>query len=63
MQLFAGALIVAVLSLFTEVGLGLAQRGLTPDGLRTVRRTRKVTVLPGVATAPAVPEERAAAAG
>lgn len=34
-QIFAGAVLVAVLSLLTELLLGLAQRVLTPEGLRT----------------------------
>jgi osmoprotectant transport system permease protein len=33
-EIFAGALLVAALSLVTELGLGLAQRWLTPRGLR-----------------------------
>jgi osmoprotectant transport system permease protein len=33
-EIFAGALLVAVLSLATEVSLGFAQRALTPRGLR-----------------------------
>ena len=33
-QVFAGALLVVVLSLFTEVGLGALQRAVTPAGLR-----------------------------
>ena len=62
-QLVAGALMVAVLSLLTEVGLGLVQRVLTPDGLRTARGGRKVAVLPGISAAPAASEEQAAAIG
>ncbi len=33
-QIFAGAVLVALLSLVTEVSLGFAQRALTPRGLR-----------------------------
>jgi osmoprotectant transport system permease protein len=33
-QVFAGALLVAVLSILTEFGMGLLQRVLTPKGLR-----------------------------
>jgi osmoprotectant transport system permease protein len=48
-QLFAGALLVAVLSVLTEVGLGGLQRALTPKGLRKGRRAGKVSALPGAA--------------
>jgi osmoprotectant transport system permease protein len=52
-QVFSGALIVAVLSMATELGLGLLQRALTPAGLRLHRRgPRKVSILPGAAAAP-----------
>jgi osmoprotectant transport system permease protein len=52
-QVFSGALIVAVLSILTEVGLALLQRLLTPPGLRLPRRAqRKVSILPGAAAAP-----------
>jgi osmoprotectant transport system permease protein len=61
-QLVAGALMVAVLAIMTEVILGLMQRSLTPRGLRTARRARKVSVLPGVAVAPSADEEHAPAA-
>jgi osmoprotectant transport system permease protein len=50
-QLFAGALLVALLALLTEVGLGLVQRALTPNGLRSTRGTGKVA-------APAVSAKR-----
>ena len=33
-EIFAGALLVAVLSMATEITLGFAQRALTPRGLR-----------------------------
>jgi osmoprotectant transport system permease protein len=36
-QIYAGALIVAVLCIVTEAGLGLVQRRLTPGGRRTPR--------------------------
>lgn len=52
-QLFAGALLVALLSLLTELGLGLVQRLLTPAGLRLrPRAQRRVSYLPGAAAAP-----------
>lgn len=52
-QLFSGALLVAVLSLLTELGLGLVQRALTPAGLRLKPQTRRrVSILPGAAAAP-----------
>jgi osmoprotectant transport system permease protein len=43
-QLLGGVLIVAALSLVTEVGLGSLQRLLTPTGLR-----HRVSVVPGAA--------------
>src|SRR5213075_2732728 len=49
-QVFAGALIVAVISMMTEVGLGITQRALTPTGVRRAARTEKagaIDVLPG----------------
>jgi osmoprotectant transport system permease protein len=61
-QLVAGAFMVAALALLTEVALGLAQRSLTPKGLRTGRRARKVSLLPGVAAFPTAEHEHAAAA-
>ena len=52
-QLFAGALMVAVLSLLTEIGLGAVQRRLTPPSLRsTPTRRRRTSTLPGAAAAP-----------
>lgn len=52
-QLFSGALLVAALSVLTEVGLGLLQRLLTPAGLRLrPQAQRRVSVLPGAAAAP-----------
>jgi osmoprotectant transport system permease protein len=60
-QLFAGAVLVAVLSVLTELILGGAQRALTPKGLRQGRGARKVSALPG-ATAPTVKEEAVTAA-
>ena len=52
-QLFAGAVLVAVLSMLTELGLGLLQRVLTPAGLRLrPQAQRRVSVLPGAAAAP-----------
>ena len=54
-QVFSGALIVAVISMLTEVALGIAQRLLTPAGVRRAARTDKagaMAVLPGAVTAP-----------
>jgi osmoprotectant transport system permease protein len=52
-QVFSGALIVAVLSMAAELGLALLQRALTPAGLRLPRRhERKVSILPGAAAVP-----------
>jgi osmoprotectant transport system permease protein len=52
-QVFSGALIVAVLSMAAELGLALLQRALTPAGLRLPRRReRKVSILPGAAAVP-----------
>lgn len=54
-KVFAGALIVAVLSMMTEVALGILQRLLTPAGVRLgPRMERKVSILPGAAAAPEV---------
>lgn len=52
-KLFAGAVLVAGLSMLTEVALGLLQRLLTPSGLRLGTRVeRRVSILPGAAAAP-----------
>src|SRR4051812_26409148 len=52
-QLFAGAMLVAILSLLTELGLGAVQRWLTPPSLRlTPERRRQTSTLPGAAAAP-----------
>jgi osmoprotectant transport system permease protein len=52
-QLFCGALLVAGLSLATELVLAAAQRALTPGGMGMARRrARKTSVLPGAAAAP-----------
>lgn len=52
-QLFSGAVLVAAVSLFTEVGLGLVQRALTPAGLRAASTAqRRVPGAPGAAPAP-----------
>jgi len=52
-QLVAGAVMVAMLSLGTELALGVVQRWLTPTSLRLdpVRR-RRTSALPGAAAAP-----------
>jgi osmoprotectant transport system permease protein len=60
-QLFAGALMVAALALFTEVGLGLMQRSLTPQGLRSEARARKVSALPAGSPASPAGDKQAAA--
>jgi osmoprotectant transport system permease protein len=51
-QVFSGALMVAVLSMATELGLGLTQRLLTPAGIRRAGRSSKQSVLPGTVSAP-----------
>jgi osmoprotectant transport system permease protein len=52
-QLFCGALLVAVLSVLTELALGFLQRRLTPGGVRLRgRRGRQTSTLPGAAAAP-----------
>jgi osmoprotectant transport system permease protein len=52
-QLFCGAVMVALLSLLTELGLGAAQRALTPGSVHFGGRTaRRVSTLPGAAAAP-----------
>jgi osmoprotectant transport system permease protein len=51
-QVVAGALIVALLSLLTEVGLAAVQRATTPGGLQVGERTaRNARTLPGAAAA------------
>lgn len=51
-QLFSGAVLVALLAIVTEAGLGLLQRLLTPAGLRPrPRAERRVSTLPGAAAA------------
>jgi len=52
-QLFCGAVMVAVLSVLTELGLGLVQRWLTPGGVRPqADAKRQLSTLPGAAAAP-----------
>jgi len=54
---------VAALALFTEVALGLMQRSLTPQGLRSEPRARKVSALPaGTPTSPAAKKQAASVA-
>lgn len=49
-KLFSGAVLVAALSMLTELALGLLQRLLTPAGLRLrPRAERRVSILPGAA--------------
>jgi osmoprotectant transport system permease protein len=54
-KVFAGALIVAVLSFLTEVVLAATQRAVTPRGLR-VTPGKEVSALPGAAAAVTAPE-------
>jgi osmoprotectant transport system permease protein len=54
-KVFAGALIVAVLSFLTEVGLAATQKAVTPRGLR-VASGKDLSGLPGAAAAVAAPE-------
>ena len=51
-QLFAGAVLIAVLSMLTELVLGGTQRLVTPAGIRRAGRSTKQSVLPGTVTAP-----------
>ena len=52
-QLFCGAVMVAFLSVLTELVLGVAQRWLTPGGVRLRgRRGRQTSTLPGATAAP-----------
>ena len=51
-QVFAGAILVALLSLATELVLGLAQRWFTPRGLRSdLAATKAAAVTPAVSMA------------
>jgi osmoprotectant transport system permease protein len=51
-EVVAGAVIIAVLSLLTEVGLAAVQRAATPGGLQVSEPTaRRVATLPGVGAA------------
>ncbi|MDQ1443346.1 MAG: osmoprotectant transport system permease protein [Acidimicrobiaceae bacterium] len=53
---FAGALIVAVLSFLTELALAALQRGVTPKGLRlSAAHDPKLSTLPGAAATTAGP--------
>ena len=57
-EVFAGALLVALLSLIVELGLGLLQRAVVPSGLsnRNVPEDeRDLTVVPGAASPVAAP--------
>ena len=53
-EVFAGALLVAVLSLLVELGLGVLQRAVVPTGLQP-----RLAALPGAATAEASTTEAA----
>lgn len=56
-KVFAGALIVAVLSFLTEIGLAALQRHATPRGLRVAApHRRRLAALPGGGAAVAGPE-------
>jgi osmoprotectant transport system permease protein len=51
-EVVAGAVIIAVLSLLTEVGLAAVQRAATPGGLQVGEPTaRRVATLPGAGAA------------
>ena len=57
-EVFAGALLVAVLSLAVELALGLLQRAIVPEGLQVrvaPEDDRDLTVLPGAAHAVSAP--------
>jgi osmoprotectant transport system permease protein len=49
-QILAGALLVAMLSLLTELTLGLVQRAITPKGLRIDRAPARATALVAATT-------------
>jgi len=49
-EIFAGALLVAVLSLATEITLGFAQRALTPRGLRAELVTARAAAVAATPT-------------
>jgi osmoprotectant transport system permease protein len=53
-EIFAGALLVALLSLLTEVSLGLAQRWLTPRGMRA----ELVTARAAAVAVTSIPDEK-----
>ena len=57
-EVFAGAVLVALLSLLVEIGLSVLQRVVVPTGLQArvaPEDDRDLTVLPGAATAAAAP--------
>jgi osmoprotectant transport system permease protein len=52
-QVFSGALIVAVVSMLTEIALGGVQRVLTPSGIRqSTAKGGRLSALPGAVTVP-----------
>lgn len=52
-KVFSGALIVAVISMLTELALGGLQRGLTPAGIRqSTPKGGRLAALPGAVTVP-----------
>ncbi len=59
-QVFAGAFLVAVLSLLTELGLGFAQVRLTPAGLRRARIVTAEPTEPGLLASVETAAEQAA---
>ena len=64
-KVFAGALIVAVISMGTELTLGLVQRVLTPAGVRRAAATKsdkagRLATLPGAVSVPAPVTEASA---
>ncbi len=62
-QVFAGAVIVALLSFLTELGLAAVQRAVTPAGLKAVSATgRRTSIMPGAAAPTAEPAKAAEAA-
>lgn len=63
-KVIVGALLVALLALATELVLGLAQRALTPKGLRSERRSRRTAELePDEGAAPSDPSPSSSPAG
>jgi osmoprotectant transport system permease protein len=56
-KVFAGSLIVAVLSFLTEMGLAMVQKSVTPKGLRVAAgQELNLSALPGAGAAAVTPE-------